>query len=54
MLFLRCNDPAALTPEQIVAPPRTRLPIIAQQLWAGTSGIGYPDFLGRASAVGWS
>ncbi|MEV6098266.1 hypothetical protein [Nocardia sp. NPDC051981] len=53
MLFLWCDDPAALTPEQIVAPLRARLPVMAQQLWAGTGGIGYTDFLGRASAVGW-
>ncbi|MGW4121211.1 family 20 glycosylhydrolase [Nocardia sp. NPDC004711] len=53
MLFLWCDDPAALAPEQIVAPLRARLPVMAQQLWAGTGGIGYPDFLGRASAVGW-
>ncbi|WP_198347781.1 family 20 glycosylhydrolase [Nocardia terrae] len=53
MLFLWCDDPTAMTPEQIVSPLRTRLAVMAQQLWAGTGGIGYPDFVGRTGAVGW-
>ncbi|MFI1912048.1 family 20 glycosylhydrolase [Nocardia sp. NPDC020380] len=53
MLFLWCDDPNALSPEQIVAPVRERLPIMAQQLWSGTGGISYPDFRSRTGAVGW-
>ncbi|WP_268810383.1 hypothetical protein [Nocardia seriolae] len=39
---------------------RTRLAVMAQQLWAGTGGIGYPDFVARTGygppargTVGW-
>lgn len=53
MLFLWCDDPRALSPEQIVAPVRERLPIMAQQLWSGTGGISYADFRSRTAAVGW-
>ncbi|MFJ4652726.1 family 20 glycosylhydrolase [Nocardia sp. NPDC088792] len=53
MLFLWCDDPNALSPEQIVAPVRERLPIMAQQLWSGTGGISYPDFRSRTGTVGW-
>lgn len=53
MLFIWCDDPTVLSPAQIVDPLRARLPIMAQQLWSGTGGIGYPDFLDRVHTVGW-
>ncbi|WP_162958143.1 family 20 glycosylhydrolase [Nocardia yunnanensis] len=53
MLFLWCDDPAALTPDQIVPPLLARLPIMAQQLWSGTGGLAYPEFVARTAAVAW-
>lgn len=53
MLFLWCDDPEAMTPEQIVDPLRARLRVMAQQLWGGTGGVSYPEFVFRANAVGW-
>ncbi|WP_330184893.1 beta-N-acetylhexosaminidase [Nocardia sp. NBC_01503] len=53
MLFLWCDDPNAMSPEQIAGPLRTRLSVMAQQLWSGTGGIAYPEFIARNNAVGW-
>ncbi|WP_068021414.1 beta-N-acetylhexosaminidase [Nocardia mexicana] len=46
-LHIFCDDPTAMTEQQITAPVQERLPILAQQLWSGTDGIAYPDFTTR-------
>lgn len=53
MVFLWCDDPTAMTPEQIVTPLRARLAVMSQQLWSGTGGLAYPEFLARTSEVAW-
>ncbi|MGW4244638.1 family 20 glycosylhydrolase [Nocardia sp. NPDC004722] len=47
-----CDDPSALTEDQMVGSIRARLPIMAQQLWSGTGGLGYGEFADRVRAVG--
>ncbi|MBL1075815.1 beta-N-acetylhexosaminidase [Nocardia sp. 2] len=51
-LHVWCDDPTAMTEEQMVGPIRARLPIMAQQLWSGTGGAGYPEFTEYVRAVG--
>lgn len=51
-LHIWCDDPTAMTPEQIVGPLRARLPIMAQQLWSGTEGTPYPAFVGAVQSAG--
>ncbi|MFE6860349.1 family 20 glycosylhydrolase [Nocardia sp. NPDC057668] len=53
MVFLWCDDPDAMTPGELIAPVRARLPIMAQHLWSGASGVPYAEFVNRAAAVGW-
>ncbi|WP_228566025.1 glycoside hydrolase family 20 protein [Nocardia sp. SYP-A9097] len=51
-LFIFADDPFAKTEQEIVEPVHTRLPIMAQQLWAGTKSIGYGEFTGEVRMVG--
>ncbi|WP_327142529.1 beta-N-acetylhexosaminidase [Nocardia sp. NBC_01327] len=51
-LSVWADDPNALTEQQMVDPVRARVPIMAQQLWAGTGGIPYPQFTERVRSVG--
>lgn len=51
-LFVWADDPNAMTEQQMVDPVRARLPIMAQQLWAGTKGNPYPVFVDQVRAVG--
>ncbi|MCU1645976.1 MAG: glycoside hydrolase [Nocardia sp.] len=51
-LFVWADDPYAMTEQQMVDPVRARLPIMAQQLWAGTKGTSYPVFADQVRAVG--
>ncbi|QLY32186.1 family 20 glycosylhydrolase [Nocardia huaxiensis] len=52
-LHVWCDDPTAMTEEQMVGPIRTRLPIMAQQLWSGTGGLlTYPEFTEHVRILG--
>ncbi|WP_280409631.1 beta-N-acetylhexosaminidase [Nocardia brasiliensis] len=51
-LHVWCDDPTAMTEEQMIAPVRERLPIMAQQLWSGTGNVGYLDFTERVRVLG--
>lgn len=51
-LFIFADDPNALTEQQMVAPVLARLPIMAQQLWAGTKSMAQAEFTDRVRAVG--
>ncbi|NNH74828.1 family 20 glycosylhydrolase [Nocardia uniformis] len=51
-LYVWCDDPTAMTEQQMVGPIQARLPIMAQQLWSGTGGVGYDEFTDRVRAVG--
>ncbi|NUS44463.1 MAG: family 20 glycosylhydrolase [Mycobacteriaceae bacterium] len=52
MLHVWCDDPTARTEQQITEPVTSRLPIMAQQLWTGTRGIGdYPRFRQRVHTL---
>ncbi|MFE3190773.1 family 20 glycosylhydrolase [Nocardia sp. NPDC059240] len=51
-LNIWCDDPTALTEDQMVAPIRARLPIMSQQLWSGTAGLGYSEFTDRVRTAG--
>ncbi|MEC3951804.1 beta-N-acetylhexosaminidase [Nocardia sp. CDC153] len=53
MVFVWCDDPTALSPEQIVTPLRARLPIMAQHLWTGTGGVSYAEFVARLAQASW-
>ncbi|MFD4440062.1 family 20 glycosylhydrolase [Nocardia sp. NPDC058519] len=51
-LHVWCDDPTVMTEEQMVSPVRERLPVMAQQLWAGTGGAAYPEFVARVRMLG--
>ncbi|WP_067700681.1 beta-N-acetylhexosaminidase [Nocardia jejuensis] len=51
-LHVWCDDPTAMTEQQMVGPVRERLPIMAQQLWSGTGGVAYAEFADRVRTVG--
>lgn len=51
-LHIWCDDPTAMTEDQITAPLLARLPIMAQQLWSGTGDAPYPVFADRVQAAG--
>ncbi|WP_280269154.1 family 20 glycosylhydrolase [Nocardia wallacei] len=51
-LHIFCDDPTAMTEQQITAPLRERLPILAQRLWSGTSGTDYRAFTAGVRATG--
>lgn len=51
-LYVWCDDPIAMTEQQMIAPIHARLPIMAQQLWSGTRDIGYAEFVDRVRNVG--
>lgn len=53
MVYLWCDDPTAMTPEQITGPLRDRMSVMAQKLWSGTDAMDYPEFLDRTHAVGY-
>ncbi|MFI6867925.1 glycoside hydrolase family 20 protein [Nocardia sp. NPDC050406] len=50
-LYVWCDDPTAMTEQQMIGPIRARLPIMAQQLWSGTRDIAYPEFTDRVRTV---
>lgn len=52
MVFLWCDDPTVMTPDQIVGPLRARLPVMAQHLWTGMNGISYPELVRRTNSAG--
>ncbi|MEV6217433.1 glycoside hydrolase family 20 protein [Nocardia sp. NPDC051833] len=51
-LHVWADDPTTMTEQQMVAPVAARLPVMAQQLWTGTGGLGYGVFTDRVRAVG--
>ncbi|MFC9894596.1 family 20 glycosylhydrolase [Nocardia sp. NPDC127579] len=52
-LHIWCDDPTAMTEEQMVPSIRARLPIMAQQLWARPpAGLTYSGFADHVRVVG--